>query len=370
MRKHFAEADPDLRRGSWPGPHARRLKRSSHAWLSLPRFEAAVPSGVSQNWDSAWLQGVKSLHALGMVKPEDFGPWQSPGQVFETVVRRWFDERTAGCDEMDLQVLFVPAAEMAGEGMIEEPSDEKDIADLGIWIEVPGQEANFRVLQRGYEHLDALHPGLGAACTTILSSAGSRIGFVFDVDYLCEFAGCYLYGWDGGRYPGCFEPDEQADNDSEFTMADFAKDHPKPELLNPPKWTDSVALVEEVAGVAPSASLILADVVELVRILKSSKTGWPDLGGTDYYSMYPAFSLAWNKQEPGDGTGLDTIYRAWDDFENMLHGGSEGFTYGLGGEIFAASTPRRLRATLKRWDSNLQLLRATNRLLKSMTDPF
>ncbi|CAB3754699.1 hypothetical protein [Paraburkholderia humisilvae] len=343
--------------------------------MRLPILDRIVPVEHNSQRGLAWLEAAKSLHACGLVISSDVEGWSSPGKLVEAALSRWFAKRTDGVAAIELDISFATATDLVDDGAIEEPGED-DLTDLAVWVEVSRDRPNFRSLRRGFLEMEGIAEGLGIAATTILSAAGHAIGFTFDHDYVSHFAGMYIYGWedcwpDGGYDPSDYEP-ENEDGSSEYfayTRPAFQRNCPRRELL----WHPSIRDMEKfVLGVAKRNAVmppLLEDLVRLVKARRHRNAMWPTLGGTDYNSMCPVFSLAW--EAPGEETdGIrENIYRVWDDFANMLYNGAEGWTYGLGAEMLSCRSPALLRETLKRWDGRLRLLRATDRLLQSMTDP-
>lgn len=345
--------------------------------MKLPRLDPKVPIKPDGQWGHAWLAATKSLYACRLLNESDIESNRSPGKVVESALSRWFAKRTVGVTSMAFDMVFSTACDLHDEGLLEEPNDD-DIVDLGVWIEMPSDRPNFRRLQRGFEDLDAIAQGLGIAATTILSGAGSLIGFTFDHDFVSHCAGMYTYGWEdawpgGGHDPDEFGP-ENEDGSSEYfayTRTAFERECPKKELLWHRRVDEMGKVVLDVARRYKGKPLppLLDDVVALVKARRSHDAIWPSLGGTDYNSMFPVFSLAWADPDTEINGIQDNIYRVWDDYSNMLYNGDEGWSYGIGSEVLACRTPEILKGTLKRWDARLRLLRATDRLLQSMTDP-
>lgn len=343
--------------------------------MRLPVLDRDIPVEQNSQRSLCWLEAAKSLHACGLVVPSDIEGWNSPGKVVESALSRWFAKRTDGVEALELDICFASATNMVDEGSMEEP-EEDELNDLGVWVEVSRDQPNFRSLRRGFLELEGIAEGLGIAATTILSLAGHMIGFTFDHDYVTHSAGLHIYGWEDCWPDGTYDPSEfgpeNEDGSSEYfayTRPAFDRDCPRRELLRHPPIRDMEKFILAVAKHNAEMAPVLEDVVRLVKARRHRDAMWPTLSGTDYNSMIPAFSLAWDAPGEAKDGKEDNIYRVWDDYANMLRNGGEGWAYGLGSEVLACRTPELLRGTLKRWDSRLRLLRATDRLLHSMTDP-
>jgi PRTRC genetic system protein F len=345
--------------------------------MRLPRLAREIPIESDNCWGPSWLAAAKSLHDRRLLSGSDLEGNKSPGKVVEAALSRWFGQRTAGVTALEFFISFAKVADLFQEGAIEEP-DEEDMNDLAVWIEIDRDRPNFRRLCRGFEEMEAIAGGLGIAATTILSTSGSLIGFTFDHDFVSHCAGLYTYGWEDAWPDGKHDPSEfgedNEDGSNEFfayTRAAFERDCPRPELAWHPKIAEMEKFVMDVARRYAGQILppLLDDLVALVKARRHRGAVWPALGGTDYNSMYPVFSLAWEDPSKEINGDRDNIYRVWDDYSNMLYNGAEGWTYGIGSEVLACRTPELLKGNLKRWDTRLRLLRATDRLLTSMTDP-
>jgi PRTRC genetic system protein F len=371
---HFDGDDRPVHAGSARRPIPSRLPGSSHSWLRLPRLDSGIPVEFGGHKEPQWLEAVKSLNACKLIQPSDLRSWYSPGKVFEKAMSRWFAARTAGVEVIQLDLVFTTVSDLFDSGAIAEPMEDES-EDLAIFVETGRCNPNFRSLRRGFEEMNAIADGLGLAAITILSAAGNRIGWTFDYRHVLSDTGPCTYGWDE-----CYsdddsdeEEDEQENEDGSnaffsYTPRAFRKDCPRANLLNLPDIKEMQRFVLDVAK-RQQVSPLLSNLVALVQACRPKNAILPSMAGSDMTSMFPVFSLAWDQAEAQYNGKQDGIYRVWDDYTNMLRGGAECWTYGLGSEVLACSTPEQLRGTLKRWDTNLKLLRATDRLLQSMTDP-
>ncbi|MBA9859859.1 hypothetical protein [Ralstonia insidiosa] len=375
MRVHFDGDDRPVQAGSVSRPIQPRIPGASHSWLRLPRLDSGVPVEMSGHRGPQWLDAVKSLNACKLIQPSDLRSWYSPGQVFEKAMSRWFAARTAGVEVIQLDLVFSTVSDLFDCGAIAEPTEEES-EGLSIFVEVPRGSPNFRSLRRGFEAMNEIADGLGLAATTILSAAGHRIGWTFDHKFILSNTGQITYGWDD-----CYSDDDSDEEEDEpenedgsnaffsYTPRAFRRDCLKADLLEWPDTREMERFVLDVAKRHEVVPPLLADLVDLVKARRPKIAVWPNMGGSDFSSMYPVFSLAWDQAEAQCNGKQDGIYRVWDDYANLLQGGGEGWTYGLGSEVLACSTPEQLRGTLKNWDTRLKLLRATDRLLQTMTDP-
>lgn len=375
MRVHFDGDDRPVQAGSASRPILPRAPGSSHSWLRLPRLHSDVPVEFGGHRGPQWLDAVQSLNACKMIRSSDLRSWYSPGQVFEKAMSRWFAERTAGVEVIDLDLVFTTVSDLYDSGAIAEPMEEESDG-LAVFVEIGRCGPNFRSLRRGFEAMNAIADGLGLAATTILSAAGHQIGWTFDHKHILSNTGSCTYGWEE-----CYSDDELEEEGGEpenedgsdaffsYTPRAFRRDCPMPDLLKMPCTKEMDRFVQEVAARHEVLPPLLADLVALIKARRPKKAAWPNMWGTDFTSMYPVFSLAWDHPEAQYDGKRDNIFRVWDDYANLLTSGGEGWSYGLGSEVLSCESPAQLRGTLRTWDAKLKLLRATDRLLQSMTDP-